>query len=251
VSELPDWSLSPDLVAFYESGRNTPEDLYPSERRFLPWLAGQAASVLDVGCAAGGFLPIWKAFAPEVRYEGVDVSPALVDVARRLHPEATFHQGDVLAGLPLPDGAADVVQALGWLHWVEDWERALAELWRLAGCRLFFDLRIAADGETGAVGRQRLELAGESDGGLHVPYIVVPWQRCARALAKLSPARIYGFGYLGQPADSATGIPERVCFATFVLERGVDTPLGVCLDLPLAWPLDVGRVLARDELPGG
>jgi len=219
-------------LSFYESHRNRPEDLYPSEARFLPWLAERAESVLDVGCAAGGFLPIWRAFAPRIRYEGVDVSAELVEAARRLHPGVAFQQGDALHGIAREDGHADVVQALGWLHWVEEWPRALDELWRLAARYLFFDVRISLG--DAVVGRQRLELDGEWDGKTRVPYVVVSWPELAGRIEALGPAVVRGYGYLGPPA-SAEEVPPEVCLAAFVLERG-ESPLRLELDLPFEWP---------------
>jgi SAM-dependent methyltransferase len=252
VTGLPDWAAHGDLLAYYERHRNRPEDLYPSEARFLPWLAASAGSVLDVGCAAGGFRAIWRQLAPGVRYAGVDLAPTLVQAARRLHPDATFHQGDVLAGLDLPDRYATVVQALGWLHWVEDSERALRELWRLADRFLFFDLRIVGDAAEARVGRQHLALVGALDGHTETPYVTVALPELARRLVALGPAVVYGYGYWGRPSDLAVGVGDDVCFATFVLERGDDADRPrVCLDMPLSWPGELAEaveVLPRETL---
>lgn len=220
----------PELVEFFTGHRNRPEDLYPSEARFLPWLAGEAASVLDVGCAAGGFADIWRAYNPAVRYAGADVSEALVAAARRLHPGDEFLVGDCAAGLPLPDQAADVVQALGWLHWEPRYPMALAELWRLTGRHLFFDVRLHG-GPEDIAGSQALP------GGGATPYLCVSWPRFAGLLRDLGPGSIRGFGYLGPPADSVTGIPPAIVLATFVLGRGEDSQT-VSLELPLEWPFN-------------
>jgi SAM-dependent methyltransferase len=249
---IPSWALHPDFVAYYEQHRDRLEDLYPSEARFLPWLARSVRSVLDVGCAAGGFRDIWRHYAPDTRYEGVDLSPALVDAARRLHPDSGFHHGDVLEGIDLPDRHADLVQALGWLHWVPDQRRALTELWRLANSFLFFDIRIVADRADAGVGRQRIALVGEWDGKTETPYVTVAWPALARTLAALRPGTVYGYGYWGHPSESAREVPEDVCMATFVLERGGgDAPPCVCLDLPLAWPTDAApgaEILSSERL---
>lgn len=229
------WADSPELLAFYENHRNRPEDLYPSEARFIPWLAERATSVLDVGCAAGGFRTIWGSYAPAVRYEGVDLSPAFVEAARRLHPDATFHLADAVSGIPLPDRHADVVQALGWLHWVEEWEVALQELWRLAARYVFFDVRVGERDEVR--GRQRVERAGAWDGETVTPYVVVAWPSLAATIEALRPVCVRAFGYCGSPAESAEGVPDTICFATFVLERGAGRGVPVLdLDLPFTWP---------------
>lgn len=235
-----DWAEHPDLVAYYSSHRDRPEDLYPSERRFLPWLAGRTGDVLDVGCGAGGFAAVWRHFNPEIHYAGIDTSAALVASAQERHAELQFIQADCLEGLPLREGTAGVVAALGWLHWEAAWPEALSELWRVTGDALFFDLRLHETGED-AVAEQRLVLTGEWDERTTVPYVVAAWPSVARALLGLEPARILGHGYWGTPADTVMGVTGQVCFATFVLERGPG-PTQVALDMPLAWPQELSDV---------
>lgn len=233
----PDWADHPDLVAYYETHRNQLSDLYPSERRFLPWLAASADSVLDVGCGAGGFAQAWRACRPSISYTGVDVSDPLVTAARGAHPEHEFLRADCADGVPLADGSADVVSAMGWLHWEPRYADALAELWRLTGRYAFFDLRLV-DGpgpDTSAV--QRLALTADWDGRTTVPYICASWPRVAELLLGLEPARILAHGYWGHPADTVIGVDSEICFATFVLERGERGRCPeVALDLPLQWP---------------
>jgi len=238
-SEALAWVDHPDLVQYYETHRNRLDDLYPSERRFLPWLASQAGSVLDVGCGAGGFAEVWRAGRPAIRYTGVDISAPLVETARRTHPDHDFLQADCAAGLPLKDGFADAVAALGWLHWEERYAAALSELWRVARRYLFFDLRLLDTSGPDVTGAQRLALTGDWDGQTTVPYICLSWPRVAARLLSLEPARILGHGYWGVPAATVTGVNEQVCFATFVLERrcpGQCSRPEVALDVPLRWP---------------
>jgi SAM-dependent methyltransferase len=252
MTTAPNWADHPDLVDFYATHRNRPEDLYASEARFLPWLARQAGSVLDTGCAVGGFSEIWSHFNPDLSYTGVDVSASLVAAARQLHPRLEFVLGNVSDGLPLRDRYADVVQALGWLPWEPRWDIALDELWRLTGRWLFLDVRVVADPADAGVGRQRIELVGEWDGKTETPYVTVAWPELARRLAALRPAAVYGYGYWGHPSDSTRDVPENICLATFVLTRGDrDAAPSVCLDLPLAWPDDAApgaEILPPDRL---
>ncbi|MDA2932770.1 class I SAM-dependent methyltransferase [Acidobacteria bacterium AH-259-D05] len=249
--ELPRWTEHPDLVAFYRQHRNRPEDLYPSERRFLPWLASQASLVLDVGCAAGGFRNIWRHYRPEVIYIGVDVSAPLVVTARRLYPGSKFYEGNCATGLPLSDRYADLVQALGWLHWEPGYQEAIKELWRLTSRYLFFDVRLMTEPDQAVNGKQQLALMGSWDGKTTTPYICLAWPLFAELLVGLQPITILGYGYWGRPAETVVGVDQEICFATFVSEKA---PTGVelrqptaCIDLPLAWPTSlVDRV---DLLP--
>ena len=237
MSTTREWTEHPELVEYYSSHRTTADELYPSERRFLPWLAREAQTVLDVGCGAGGFAGVWREFNPELDYTGVDTSEALVRAARRLVPDARFEHADAINGLPFDDRSADVVAALGWLHWEEQHERALTELWRVTRTRLFFDVRLHDRGEQDELGDQRLALVREWDGTTTVPYVVRSWRGFGRALARLQPARVLAHGYWGSPADTVRGVSDPVCFTTFVLERGETqgTPaLDVDLPIPLA-----------------
>jgi SAM-dependent methyltransferase len=234
----------PDLVEFFSGHRNAPDDLYPSERRFLVPLAGIARDVLDVGCAAGGFAEIWRAFAPGLPYAGVDTSAALIERARALHPDCAFTVGTTADGLDLPDRAGDVVAALGWLHWDPRWRESLRELWRLTGRWCFFDVRMQVDAPGDVAGRQQLAYLHDWDGEATTPYVAVAWPQLAALLLELGPDLILGHGYWGAPADTVDGVGERVCFATFVLRRGAgDAPAAprVALDLPLPWPENLSR----------
>jgi len=229
------WVEHPDLVEFYSEHRSRPEHLYPSEAHFLPALATGARTVLDVGCGAGGFAAIWRHFNPALAYTGVDASAALIDAARRLHPEHTFVQADGAGPLPFEDGAFDVVAALGWLHLEPRYPQALDELWRVTRGSLFFDVRLH-DAPDDLHARQRLALSGDWDGETTIPYVVASWPALARRLVNLRPARLRAHGYFGPPAATVTGVDGDVCLTTIVLERG-DGPLRIDLDLPLEWPL--------------
>jgi len=237
--EQPAWAEHPDLVAFYSDHRQRVEDLYPSERKFLPWLARRATSILDVGCAAGGFVNVWRSYRPGIRYTGVDLSRSLIGAARQRYPDVPFEQGDCAAGLPFPDAYADVVQALGWLHWEPRYAEALAELWRLARRYLFFDVRLVAETLVASTTVQRMALAGPWDGRTTTPYVILPWPTLAQRLMALAPVRLWGYGYWGKPAETVQGIEEPVCFAVFVVEKrspaAVPEIPEVALELPFAW----------------
>ncbi|MBM4328876.1 MAG: class I SAM-dependent methyltransferase [Deltaproteobacteria bacterium] len=241
--DFPAWSDHPDLVKYYSENRCRPKDLYASERRFLPWLARQSKSLLDTGCAAGGFLPIWRYYNPSIEYVGVDVSSSLIETARRVHPGVRFIQHNITAGLPLRDRSSVCVQALGWLNWEPGYENAIYELWRLADRYLFMDLRLVSKPDQVTVARQKIALASAWDGETTTPYVTVWWDRLANILIDLEPIRLLGYGYWGSPAETVIGIDHKVCFAAFVLEKaslGSDRPLPVvCLDLPLEWPSDL------------
>ena len=248
-AHVAEWADHPDLVEYYTAHRSAPDELYESERRFLPWLARHADSVLDVGCAAGGFAAIWHHWSPHLSYTGVDVSEPLVEAGRRLHPQSAFEVADCAEGLPFADAGFDVVQALGWLHWEPRYRDALAEMWRVSGHRLFFDVRLQGDSRGDLEAEQRIALNHRWDGHTTVPYLCLAWERFATALLALDPGAIFAHGYQGKPSDTVTGVQGEICFATFVLERRTSqtaAPL-VCTALPFSWPSGLAsKVNLRD-----
>jgi len=97
-------------------------------RRLLrPASAGE--TLLDVGCGTGH----WSAFLVEMGYQvtGVDVSPAMIEVARAAMPECTFQVADAHQ-LPFDDGAFDVVASMATLEFLPDQAAAIREMARCA-----------------------------------------------------------------------------------------------------------------------
>ncbi len=80
-----------------------------------PALAKPDCAVLDIGCGFGDLYGFLTQHGWHGRYTGLDIVPALLGEARRLHPGATFLERDGSAGLEgLPPH--DVVVASGILN---------------------------------------------------------------------------------------------------------------------------------------
>ena len=69
---------------------------FPQELKFLVSLRSwrDAASVLDAGCGNGYYVSRLNEFFPEKRYFGVDISPELVAIAARRHPDIAVTLAD-------------------------------------------------------------------------------------------------------------------------------------------------------------
>jgi ubiquinone/menaquinone biosynthesis C-methylase UbiE len=92
--------------------------------------ARAGARLLDVCCGPG--YVAGAAAARGLAAVGVDITPAMIDEARRQFPDAEFHEGDA-ENLGFPDGSFDAVTcAFGLLH-VPDAGRAIAEAFRVLG----------------------------------------------------------------------------------------------------------------------
>lgn len=74
-------------------------------------------TILDVGCGTGRLLRAAQKQWPSAHLIGVDPAQGMIDVARQLMPNATFHLGTAEA-LPLEDASADIVlSTLSFHHW--------------------------------------------------------------------------------------------------------------------------------------
>ena len=100
--------------------------------RWLPLIRSRGArTALDLGCGLGedGL----QLHAAGLAVTGMDYSPAGIALARQLHPEITFVEGDLRDPLPFPDGSFDVVVSGFALHYFRDAEmrRIVAEVRRV------------------------------------------------------------------------------------------------------------------------
>ncbi|WP_134670408.1 MULTISPECIES: class I SAM-dependent methyltransferase [unclassified Amycolatopsis] len=96
------------------------------------WVCGQATGeVLEVAVGTGRNLPLYP---PDVRLTGIDLSPSMLDLARRRAAEtgreATLTEADAQS-LPFPDSTFDTVVCTLGLCGVTDERGAIAEMHRV------------------------------------------------------------------------------------------------------------------------
>jgi ubiquinone/menaquinone biosynthesis C-methylase UbiE len=88
----------------------------------------QGAHVADLGCGSGVFSNLLRLRG--YTCTGVDLSPALIDIARAKFPGIDFIEGDV-ERLAFPDASFDGVLLGGVLHHLPDPSRCAAEVMRI------------------------------------------------------------------------------------------------------------------------
>lgn len=99
---------------------------YEDDLRYMQFLVPAGAKVLEVGCGTGRLL---AGLAPDPGV-GIDVSPAMIDIATNEHPGINFLAGDVedphfLATLP---GPFDVIILSDVIGYLDDVQRTLEAL---------------------------------------------------------------------------------------------------------------------------
>ncbi len=93
---------------------------FSSTRRFV-WqgleplynYALRGEKVLDLGCGNGRLLQIFKEI--DIDYTGIDNSEKLIEIARKVHPNAKFETADAL-NLPFANNYFDKVYSIAVLH---------------------------------------------------------------------------------------------------------------------------------------
>jgi SAM-dependent methyltransferase len=118
-------------AAYTASNENNLVNAY-YERPAMLELAGDVAGrrILDAGCGSGLLLAALRDRGATVT--GIDKSAGMVEQARRrLGDDADLQVAELGSPLPLPDGTFDDVTASLVLHYLKDWEPALAELRRV------------------------------------------------------------------------------------------------------------------------
>lgn len=121
----------------------------PLDRQFLDRFAASVRDVgptCDMGCGTGHVARYLREHGVQVC--GIDLSPAMVERARRLTPGIEFRQGDMMA-LDAPDGAwAGIAAFYSIIHiHRDDMTRALGELRRVLrpGGKLLLAFHIGDD----------------------------------------------------------------------------------------------------------
>lgn len=90
----------------------------------------QPVEVLDVGCGTGKLLRRAAIYWPEAQLIGVDPANGMIEMAKRLTPNATFFTG-MAEVLPLQDNSVDLVMSTTSFHHWQDQAAGIREIARV------------------------------------------------------------------------------------------------------------------------
>jgi 2-polyprenyl-3-methyl-5-hydroxy-6-metoxy-1,4-benzoquinol methylase len=133
------WSQS-KVVSFFDKNRSRTADVYPSEWFFLKEKLKEGVSILDIGCAQGGFAGMIAEHIDSFSYTGVDISGEMIAKAKVKYPQHTFHEvkeNDYSKII----GMYDLTLVLGILHLHESWRDTIQIAWEHTKSSLIIDLR--------------------------------------------------------------------------------------------------------------
>ena len=90
----------------------------------------QPMSVLDIGCGTGKLLRRAHTYWPEAQLIGVDPANGMIEMAKRLTPNATFSTG-MAEVLPLQDASVELALSTSSFHHWQDQAAGLREIARV------------------------------------------------------------------------------------------------------------------------
>jgi SAM-dependent methyltransferase len=218
------WGL-PRVLEYFDDHRSRSDDVYPSEWHFLEEQLHDGMSVLDVGCAQGGFANIIGERISGLHYTGIDISAEMVHRARDKFPQHNFHQVSE-GSFGIDDNEQfDLVLVLGILHLHEDWRQTISGAWHHTRKSLILDLR-ETDGDT-IEDKSRSAFRMNFNGGddeyaqRWLPYNILNSDTAGKIVAELcvDASRIRDFGYPHAVSEAADTPFQTVTTRTYCIEQ--------------------------------
>ena len=106
------------------------ERVYQATLTLAAGIVHQPVSVLDVGCGTGKLLRRANTYWPEAQLIGVDPASSMIEMAKRLTPNATFSTG-MAEALPLQDASVDLALSTTSFHHWRDQAAGIREIARV------------------------------------------------------------------------------------------------------------------------
>jgi len=213
------------IVSYYENHRLSTSDVYPSEWFFLKDLLDEGISVLDLGCALGGFANILSEHLSNFTYTGLDISAEMIQRAKQKHPQHRFYHIVEAEFSVLRGDKFDLALCLGILHLTRKWRELISSVWNYTRRHLLLDLREthlrSIEDSNLSYLWLRPDKSGHESSGEHLPYNVINTTEALQTIASLrpEPTNISRFGYLHAVSSAAVCPLDRVMMHTYSIEK--------------------------------
>lgn len=219
------WSR-PNVVDFFSKERQTAADLYPSEAQMLASEFKENLSILDIGCAQGGFAQIFSQKLKQFSYTGVDQSRAMIEKAKSHYPQHKFVQGDFCDMKELSGFSFDLVICFGVLHLTFDWQKILTAAWASTKGKFIFDLRESGQPTVANKNISYFKMNWNTETQIdnvseRLPYIVVNSSAAMAAIEESCPSakQVEQYGYFHEPRGSAVTPFKKVITKCYKLTK--------------------------------
>lgn len=107
-------------------------DSFYAEKQFRQFVSlfKRGSAVIDIGCANGNAVPLFVGIGSKLKYEGVDISSALLKIAKSRYPNFNFYKSNILDRSTLPKKRYDGFWAAAILQHIpdSDWSVMLSNI---------------------------------------------------------------------------------------------------------------------------
>lgn len=217
------WGLK-NVVDFFDNHRHTTEEVYQSEWFFLKGLLFEGMTILDVGCAQGGFAGVVGEHLQNFQYTGVDINPVMIDKAKQRHSKHQFYCVPEADLSLLQQQTYDLVIVLGILHLHEKWRETLKQAWAHTKKTILFDLRESCEpsieDKSQAYFTMEMNNGGKNSAAI-LPYNIINTSEALQT-AKVSCADhqvLKRYGYLHQPSEHSVTPIKDVMASVYCIQR--------------------------------
>lgn len=201
-----------EVVDNYNYSSKSDRDKEVFENRYflkqtLPYIT-EYDSVLDVGCACGGFCGVLSKYFKRVDYWGIDISSSMIQEAILNYPLGIFRVGDVCR-IPYKNSFDKVLCNDVLIH-VGDWRKGLKELIRVSHDKLIIGARFKLEEKTIVNLSTSYELL---ENGERAYYNIFNIREFVSEIRKITQADILLNGYY-MPLDKSVYYPyDRWCIS--------------------------------------
>ena len=216
------WSQR-NVVSFFDNHRTTKSDVYPSEWFFLKDQLQEDMSILDIGCAQGGFAGIIGEQLSKFSYTGVDISKEMITKASAKYPQHVFHhvnENDYSA----ISGKYDMTLVLGHLHLHETWRDTIKTAWKHTKSVLILDLRetFGKTIEDKTKSYFAMDINGSNgDYSEVLPYNLVNAGEALETIVSICSGleKISHFGYLQDPSSTTVTKVDKIFANVYLIQK--------------------------------
>ncbi|MBI9033211.1 MAG: class I SAM-dependent methyltransferase [Bacteroidales bacterium] len=209
-------------LEYWQNNRKSLSELYDSERYFLEPILKKINSVLDIGCAAGGAYQICTEVNPEICYSGIDISPELIELAKKNYPGVYFDYYDGHR-ISFSSGSFDLVFSIGVLHHLQHWKRMITQMVELSSNYVVFDIRLTKDMTLNDPQKyfQKIAFGVEWDGISCIPYLVLNVDEVKEFFKQFveDGYHVELYGYSGKPTTLVSIPYDEVYMCSICIQK--------------------------------
>lgn len=202
---------------FFSRERKKKEDLYLGEKFFLSKILFEKCTILDIGCAQGGFYKIIKSFLKSFSYTGIDNSEKMILKAKKKFPKGNFYliRNNDFRKLRKK---YDIVIIYGVLHLTPEWKQILNNTRYLFKKFLLFDLR-ETNLKTIDNNVTKSFLSFNKKNKKRIPYNIINTNDASSFIKKKFLDNIYKFSYHGKISNLANSKIKKVEFTNYCISK--------------------------------